>query len=234
MNVSNATNIPWERQKTQRFLKRGMDLAASLTTLVICSPLMLLFAVLIKATSPGPVFFKQKRLGFKGDIFSVIKLRTMVDRAWEQGAGLSVSKNDPRITWIGRILRIAHLDELPQLLNVLKGDMSLVGPRPTLPYQYDYYEHWEKQRLDMPPGITGWAQANGATAIGWDERIKLDVWYVQQWSLWLDAKILARTCVHVLARIVGNREIQPPGDCGWTRGMSADPFTHSGMKSRTI
>lgn len=233
MNERANQNVPspWARSRVGRAIKRCFDILMALGVLVLFSPLLLLVAVLVKTTSRGPVFFLQKRLGRNGRIFEIFKFRTMVDRAWEKGAGLSIDRGDARITVVGRFLRMSHIDELPQFFNVLRGDMSVVGPRPTLPFQYDYYEPWEKQRVEMPPGITGWVQAHGATAQSWDERIKLDVWYVQHWSLWLDVKICVQTVVHILARSFGKREIQPPNDRGWTRGVPVDPFTHSGASS---
>lgn len=211
----------------RRAMKRTFDVAFALLVLVLLSPLLALIAVLIKLTSRGPVFFRQPRLGRDGRIFEIFKFRTMIDRAWQQGAGLAIDRGDPRITRVGRLLRTSHLDELPQFINVLQGDMSVVGPRPTLPFQYDYYEPWERQRVEMPPGITGWTQSHGATALGWDQRIELDVWYVQHWSLWLDVQIMALTVLHVLERLVGRRDSQPPNDRGWTRGTPDDLFTHS-------
>ncbi len=176
------------RRRWRRIAKRGLDLAAASGLLVLCGPLMLVIAALIRATSRGPVFFLQKRLGIGGTIFSILKFRTMVNRAWEQGAGLRIAKNDERITLLGRLLRISHMDELPQLINVLKGEMSLVGPRPTLPFHYDYYEPWEKLRQCRPaslgPRPAEQPPSLGTSASNWY------VWYVQHWSLGLDAELV--------------------------------------------
>jgi lipopolysaccharide/colanic/teichoic acid biosynthesis glycosyltransferase len=139
------------------------------------------------------VFFRQRRVGRGGEEFELLKLRTMVVGAERLGAGYAVSEGDPRITRTGRVLRRLSIDELPQLWNVLRGDMSLVGPRPTLAYQVERYTPRQRRRLDVPPGITGWAQIHGRASLPWDERIELDVWYVDNRSLWLDLKILART-----------------------------------------
>lgn len=202
----------------QRTLKAALDRSSAFLVLVLCLPIFLVCAVLIKLTSPGPVFFIQERLGYKGVTFLIYKFRTMVDRAWEQGTGLYVTAGDPRITWIGRILRVLHIDELPQLINVVKGEMSFIGPRPTIPWQYDYYEAWEKLRLDVLPGMTGWAQVHGGNEIDWDERIKLDVWYVQHWSLWLDCRIAVQTVVHILERFCGKQDAYSQHGPGWKRG----------------
>jgi lipopolysaccharide/colanic/teichoic acid biosynthesis glycosyltransferase len=208
-------------------LKRALDVTVACVVFLAALPLMLAVVILVKCTSRGPVLFVQKRLGLRGRIFEVVKFRTMVDRAWEQGEGLNVIKGDSRITLVGRFLRVSHLDELPQLWHVLTGEMSLVGPRPTVPFQYDHYEPWEVVRVDMPPGMTGWAQVNGATALSWDDRIKLDVWYVRNWSLWLDLKILSLTVVHIAARLFGTRESYAAMDGGWTRStVPSDPFTN--------
>jgi lipopolysaccharide/colanic/teichoic acid biosynthesis glycosyltransferase len=156
-------------------------------------PLFVLVSILIKLDSPGPVFFRQERIGRNGRPFRIWKLRTMVVGAVSQGAGLFVTRNDPRITRVGALIRRLSIDELPQLLNVLCGEMSLVGPRPTLRYQVEQYDSFQWQRLSMPPGITGWAQVNGRNELSWPERIRLDVWYVRHWSFWLDLRILVRT-----------------------------------------
>jgi len=200
MNGMNEESIRAEPY-VQRTLKRIGDVVGAIVLLIILTPVFLLISICIKLTSRGPVFFVQDRLGYLGSTFKIIKFRTMVDRAWEKGTGLYVTANDQRITGLGRMLRVLHLDELPQVLNIVRGEMSFVGPRPTVPYHYDYYEEWEKKRLDMLPGITGWAQINGGNSIDWDERIKLDVWYVRDWSLRLDFYILTMTGVHVLQRI---------------------------------
>jgi len=150
--------------------------------------------------SPGPAFFRQERIGKDGKHFVSYKFRSMVDKATSMGLGLNVKVDDDRITRIGKILRNTSMDEIPQIFNVLKGEMSLVGPRPTLRYQVERYDAFQRRRLECKPGITGWAQINGRNSIPWEERIKLDVWYVDNWSLSLDFKILSRTIRTVLRR----------------------------------
>jgi lipopolysaccharide/colanic/teichoic acid biosynthesis glycosyltransferase len=147
----------------------------------------------VKLTSRGPVLYRQTRVGKDDADFELLKLRTMVVGAESQGAGFAVDRGDLRITPAGRLLRRLSLDELPQLWNVVRGDMSLVGPRPTLRYQVDRYTPRQQRRLEVKPGITGWAQVHGRAALPWGERIELDVWYVEHRSPWLDLKILAMT-----------------------------------------
>jgi lipopolysaccharide/colanic/teichoic acid biosynthesis glycosyltransferase len=161
--------------------------------LVVASPLIALSALAIKLTSRGPVLYRQLRVGRDGADFELLKLRTMVVGAEHQGAGYAVDKGDPRITRVGSVLRRLSLDELPQLWNVVRGDMSVVGPRPTLRYQVDRYDDRQRRRLEVKPGITGWAQVHGRAALPWAERIELDVWYVEHRSALLDLKILAMT-----------------------------------------
>jgi lipopolysaccharide/colanic/teichoic acid biosynthesis glycosyltransferase len=150
-------------------------------------------AVAIKLDDGGPVFYRQRRVGLNGEQFELLKLRTMEVGAEHRGAGYAVNEGDPRITRVGRALRRLSLDEIPQLWNVVRGDMSLVGPRPTLAYQVERYTPRQRRRLEVKPGITGWAQVNGRARLPWDERIELDVWYVEHRSPWVDMKILART-----------------------------------------
>ena len=166
-------------------------LAAALFVLTL--PLLVLAAVAIRLESRGPVFYRQLRVGRGGEPFELWKLRTMVPGAEEMGAGIYVLEGDPRITRVGRLLRRLSLDELPNLLNVIKGDMSLVGPRPTIKEQVDRYTERQRRRLEVKPGVTGWAQVNGRTSLPWPERIELDIWYVEHRSLRLDVRILART-----------------------------------------
>lgn len=182
--------------------KEGFDKAIAIAALIILSPLFIIISVLIKLDSRGPVLFVQERAGVKGKPFNSIKFRTMVHKAAEQGLGLNIRAGDERITRIGKLLRSWSLDELPQLINVLKGDMSIVGPRPTLPYQVEHYDDFQRRRLQVKPGITGWAQVNGRNAISWEQRIKLDVWYVENWSLRLDVAILFKT-IRVVIRKEG-------------------------------
>jgi lipopolysaccharide/colanic/teichoic acid biosynthesis glycosyltransferase len=181
------------------FLKEIFDKVVAFIALIILLPLFLIVAVLIKIDSKGPVFFMQERVGKNGKIFKTFKFRTMVDGADKKTKGIYIDKSNPYVTRVGKILRRTGIDELPQLINVLKGDMSLVGPRPTLEYQVKKYNDFQKKRLLMKPGITGWALVNGRNKLTWNERIKLDVWYVEHWNFWLDLKILFKT-VWVVAK----------------------------------
>jgi lipopolysaccharide/colanic/teichoic acid biosynthesis glycosyltransferase len=180
-------------------LNRAADIAVGGSALVVASPLIVLSALAIKLTSSGPVLFRQRRVGRDGAEFELLKLRTMVVGAEQQGAGYAVDKGDPRITSVGRVLRRLSLDELPQLWNVVRGDMSVIGPRPTLRYQVDRYTERQRRRLEVKPGITGWAQVHGRAALPWEERIELDVWYVEHRSPLLDLRILARTPLALFA-----------------------------------
>lgn len=181
-----------------RNASRALDLLVACLVLVVAAPLLALAALLIKLESRGPVFYRQRRVGMHGEPFDLWKLRTMVPGAESMGAGIYVVKGDPRITRTGRLLRRFSLDELPNLINVVHGEMAIVGPRPTVQEQVDRYTERQRRRLDAKPGITGWAQVNGRTSLPWPERIELDVWYVEHRSLALDLKILART-VRLLA-----------------------------------
>jgi lipopolysaccharide/colanic/teichoic acid biosynthesis glycosyltransferase len=174
-------------------LNRAADLALAGGTLLVASPLIALAAVAVKLEDGGPVLYRQTRVGRDGVDFELLKLRTMVVGAETMGAGLSVDEGDSRITRAGRLLRKLSLDELPQLWNVVRGEMSVIGPRPTLRYQVEQYDDRQRHRLDVKPGITGWAQVNGRAALPWADRIELDVWYVEHRSPCLDLKILART-----------------------------------------
>lgn len=177
-------------------IKRIFDFALSLISLIILLPILLIISIIIKLDSKGPVFFKQERLGKNGKVFLIYKFRTMVDNAEDIGTGLFTNENDPRITKIGSFLRKTSLDELPQLINVLKGEMSIVGPRPPVPYYpYKYEDYSDEQRLrfSVLPGITGYAQVNGRNEVEWDERIEYDVYYAKNWSLVLDIKVILKT-----------------------------------------
>ena len=156
-------------------------------------------AIAIKLDDGGPVFYRQRRVGLHCDEFELLKLRTMDVGAESRGAGFAVNEGDPRITRVGRLLRRLSLDELPQLWNVVRGDMSLIGPRPTLAYQVDRYTPRQRRRLDVKPGITGWAQIHGRARLAWSDRIELDVWYVEHRSPLLDLKILVRTPLALFA-----------------------------------
>ena len=174
-------------------MNRALDLAGSALGLAVSSPFLAAAALAIKLDDGGPVLYRQRRVGHQGEEFDLLKLRTMVVGAEKQGAGWAVNRGDPRITRAGRLLRRLSLDELPQFWNVLRGDMSLIGPRPTLSYQVEQYTPRQRRRLAVKPGLTGWAQIHGRAALPWDERIELDVWYVENRSPWLDLKILVRT-----------------------------------------
>jgi lipopolysaccharide/colanic/teichoic acid biosynthesis glycosyltransferase len=174
-------------------LNRVADLTIGGAALVIASPVLAIAVLAVKLTSRGPALYRQVRVGKGGVDFELLKLRTMVEGAETQGAGYAVDRGDPRITAVGRVLRRLSLDELPQLWNVVRGDMSVIGPRPTLRYQVESYTPRQMRRLDVKPGITGWAQVHGRAALPWNERIELDVWYVEHRSPLLDVRILAKT-----------------------------------------
>ena len=174
-------------------MHRALDLAIAGTGLALTSPLVAAAALAVKLQDGGPVLYRQNRVGKDGRDFELLKLRTMIVDAETQGAGYAVAAGDSRITRIGRFLRRTSLDELPQLWNVVRGDMSLIGPRPTLRYQVEQYDERQRRRLDILPGITGWAQIHGRATLPWEERIELDLWYVDHRSWKTDALILLRT-----------------------------------------
>lgn len=187
-----------EAEGFRRCVKRFFDITVSLIILIPCIPLFLVTAAVIKATSPGPVFFMQKRPGYKGCTFCIYKFRTMRPGSEKMVKGQEVAKDDARITPVGRFLRRSKLDELPQILNVLKGEMSLVGPRPERLESLADYDEEIRKRLDMLPGMTGLAQVSGNIYLSLEERYRLDVYYVEHFSLWLDFRILMRTVGVVL------------------------------------
>ncbi len=174
-------------------IKRIFDFVISLIFLIVLLPILLIISIAIKIDSKGSILFKQSRGGYLGKHFKIYKFRTMVENAEKIGLGYRTSKDDPRITRVGKFLRKTSLDELPQLINVLKGEMSLVGPRPALTVQTDGYNEYQKKRLEMRPGITGYAQVNGRNNLSWDEKIELDIYYIDNFSIWLDIKILFST-----------------------------------------
>ena len=180
-------------------MKRLVDLFGALLGLVLAAPALALAALAIKLDDRGPVLFRQKRVGKDGVEFELLKLRTMVQNAERLGAGYAVDKGDKRITRIGRFLRRSSIDELPQLWNIVHGEMSLIGPRPTLAYQVEKYTPRQRRRLEVLPGLTGWAQVHGRAKLPWDERIELDVWYVDHRSLKTDLLILLLTPVALLS-----------------------------------
>jgi lipopolysaccharide/colanic/teichoic acid biosynthesis glycosyltransferase len=179
-------------------VNRALDVAGASLGLALASPALAVAALAIKLEDGGPVLYRQRRVGRNGREFELVKLRTMVIGAEQQGAGLAVNRGDPRITRIGRALRRLSLDELPQLWNVVRGEMSLIGPRPTLAYQVEQYTPRQRKRLEVKPGITGWAQIHGRASLPWDERIELDVWYVENRSPRVELKILLRTPLALL------------------------------------
>ena len=184
-----------------RAVKRFLDVTASFLGLVLLSPLMLAVSILIKIDSRGPVIFRQKRIGRNGKVFEIYKFRSMCVGAEKTGSGVYSGKGDARVTRIGKILRTTSIDELPQLLNILKGEMSFVGPRPPLtyhPWKYEEYTDSQKRMFEVRPGITGWAQVNGRKDVEWHKRIELNVWYVDHMSLLLDIKIMFMTAFKVL------------------------------------
>jgi lipopolysaccharide/colanic/teichoic acid biosynthesis glycosyltransferase len=174
-------------------LSRALDVVIAAILLIIGAPVIAAAIVAIRLESKGSPIYKQRRVGKDGEPFDLYKLRTMVTGAEHIGAGLAVNEGDPRITRVGAFLRRFSLDELPNLLNVLRGELAIVGPRPTVQVQVDQYTDRQRRRLEVKPGITGWAQVNGRASLPWDERIELDVWYVDHKSLALDLKILAMT-----------------------------------------
>jgi lipopolysaccharide/colanic/teichoic acid biosynthesis glycosyltransferase len=174
-------------------VNRALDVAGASLGLALASPFLAAGALATKLVDGGPVVYRQRRVGKDGREFELFKLRTMVVGAEQQGAGWAVNRGDPRITRVGRLLRRLSLDEVPQLWNVVRGEMSLIGPRPTLAYQVEQYTPRQRKRLDVKPGITGWAQIHGRASLPWEERIELDVWYVENRSPAVDLKILLRT-----------------------------------------
>jgi lipopolysaccharide/colanic/teichoic acid biosynthesis glycosyltransferase len=174
-------------------MNRAVDIATAALGLAVTSPLLVASAVAVKLEDGVPVLYRQVRVGKDGEDFELLKLRTMIVGAEKKGAGFAVDAGDSRITRVGRLLRKTSVDELPQLWNVLLGEMSLIGPRPTLRYQVDTYTARQRRRLDVRPGLTGWAQVNGRATLPWAERIELDVWYVEHRSPQLDLKILLKT-----------------------------------------
>jgi lipopolysaccharide/colanic/teichoic acid biosynthesis glycosyltransferase len=179
-------------------MPRIFDIAVSAVALVLLSPVLLVAAIAIRLGSRGPVIYRQRRVGLDGREFEMLKLRTMVQGSDPVGVGKVVYRDDPRVTRPGRFLRRTSLDELPNLVNVLRGEMAIVGPRPTIPAQVDDYTPHQRRRHEVLPGITGWAQVQGRAGIPWEERIELDVWYVDHRSAALDARILAKTVWLVL------------------------------------
>jgi len=174
-------------------VNRAADVAVAGFGLLVTAPVIGIAAAAVKLSDGGPVLYRQERVGKDGVPFELLKLRTMVVGAESMGAGAAVDRDDPRITGVGELLRRTSIDELPQLWNVIRGEMSVIGPRPTLAYQVERYTERQRRRLEVKPGLTGWAQIHGRARLPWDERIELDVWYVENRSPLLDLKILLRT-----------------------------------------
>jgi lipopolysaccharide/colanic/teichoic acid biosynthesis glycosyltransferase len=196
---------------TPATLKRAVDIAIALPLVVLTAPLVAVLALVVRLESRGAPIYRQTRVGKDGELFEIYKLRTMVDGAEFTGAGLAIADGDSRITRVGRLLRRYSLDELPNLWNVLRGEMSIVGPRPTLKGQVDQYTERQRGRLAVKPGITGWAQINGRASLPWPERIELDLWYVEHRSTALDLQILSRT----LGLVARGSGIYKGADGGW-------------------
>lgn len=175
------------------WVKRALDLAVAVPAMVVLAPVIGLLALAVRIETPGPVFFHQERIGRGGLPFSILKLRTLRHEAAGEPADYLIAVGDARITRVGAFLRRWSLDELPQLWNIIRGEMSLVGPRPTLRYQVEQYSAFQRRRLEVKPGVTGWAQVSGRNRLSWPERIQLDVWYVDHRSFWLDLRILVKT-----------------------------------------
>jgi lipopolysaccharide/colanic/teichoic acid biosynthesis glycosyltransferase len=210
-----------------RKAKRALDVAIAGLAAAIAGPFMLLIALAIRLEDRGPALLRQSRVGMHGEDFDLLKFRTMIADAHTVGSGWLVAERDPRITRVGRVLRKWSLDELPQMFNVLRGEMSIVGPRPTLRYQVDQYTPFQRRRLEAKPGITGWAQIRGRNSLRWPERIELDVWYVEHQSLRLDLLILLRTVPMIL---------KPSGVYNEARGdwgEAVDPAGHADVKPKT-
>jgi lipopolysaccharide/colanic/teichoic acid biosynthesis glycosyltransferase len=193
-------------------LQRALDVVIAGPLSFLAAPVVALLALAIRLESPGHPLYTQTRVGKNGELFQIYKLRTMVRGAEFTGAGLAIQEGDERITRVGAFLRRYSLDELPNLWNVLRGEMSIVGPRPTLAVQVEQYTERQRGRLAVKPGMTGWAQVNGRASLPWPERIELDLWYVEHRSLWLDLRILART----VRMVVGGDGIYKGRTGGWT------------------
>jgi len=192
--------------------RRAFDIAVAAIVLAAAAPVAALAIVAIRLESRGHPIYRQRRVGLDGREFDVLKLRTMVDGAEHIGAGMAISAGDARITRVGKLLRRTSLDELPNLVNVLRGEMAIVGPRPTIPLQVAQYTDRERGRLAVRPGITGWAQVNGRTSLPWSERIELDLWYIEHRSWRLDLQILVRS----LALVLGGDGVYKGETGGWT------------------
>ena len=184
--------------------KRILDLVLTVPGVILISPILLIVAILVRIYHGKPIFFSQVRPGYRGELFKVFKFRTMTDKQDDEG---NLLPDDQRLTRLGRFLRGTSLDELPELWHVVRGEMSLVGPRPLLVQYLDRYSPEQARRHNLQPGMTGWAQINGRNVLSWEDKFRLDVWYVDNWSLWLDIKILALT----LWKVIKREGISQPG-----------------------
>jgi len=193
-------------------LRRLFDLVTAAVALVVTSPLLLLALIAVPLESRGSPIYRQRRVGLDGREFEVIKLRTMVSGAENLGAGLAVAENDERVTRLGALLRRSSVDELPNLINVLRGEMAIIGPRPTVGSQVEQYTPRQRGRLTVRPGITGWAQVNGRAGLPWDERIELDLWYIENRSWKLDRQILRRS----FSTVLGGEDLYREDGPAWT------------------
>lgn len=208
----------------RKFLKRWLDVIISFTALVLLSPVLLVTAILVRIKLGAPVIFKQERPGYRGKIFKLYKFRSMTDKRGEDGKLLP---DEARLTAFGKKLRATSLDELPEFWNILKGDMSLIGPRPLLVKYLPLYNAFQRQRHDVRPGLTGWAQVNGRNAISWEERFELDVYYVKHISLWLDIKIILRSIMVVF----GHKDINSSTDATMEAFQGTKELPESGMEN---
>jgi lipopolysaccharide/colanic/teichoic acid biosynthesis glycosyltransferase len=195
------------------YIKRTADFLIAVIVTIVISPILLITAIAIKLESHGPIIFKQERLGLNGKVFRIYKFRSMVVGAEKQGSGVYSYKGDSRITKVGKFIRATSIDELPQLVNIIKGEMALIGPRPALtyhPWPFDQYTEHQKHMFDVLPGVTGWAQVNGRKEVPWPERIELNVWYAKNMSFALDAKIFFMT----IFKVVTNANNENVGETG--------------------
>ena len=195
-------------------IRRALDVVFGTLALIVATPVIAVAMVAIRLESRGHPIYRQRRVGKDGQEFDLLKLRTMVDGAEHVGAGLAINENDPRVTRVGALLRRTSLDELPNLLGVVRGELSLIGPRPTIPVQVAQYTERQRGRLAIRPGITGWAQVNGRASLPWSERIELDLYYIEHRSLALDARILWRT----VAIVLGGSGLYKGQRGGWEDG----------------